>query len=404
MTSNSTPFVEMSLSGWGAYPILRTKVIRPESLTALSRTVKEELNSTILARGKGRSYGDASINDCAYTILSERLNRLLSFDKETGVLTCESGVTLEDILHVFTPKGWFLPVTPGTKQVTIGGCLACDVHGKNHHVDGSFSSFVRSFKIILASGDEIECARDVNEDLFWATVGGMGLTGIVTEVTLRLVPIETAFVHRHSLKSSHLSETLELFNQHEPHYQYSVAWIDCLAKGRQLGRSILMLGNHARVEELPSIRQNVPFAVRNRRVLQVPFAMPSTLLNSASINLFNSLFYASHVSREAHQIISYDSFFYPLDALKDWNKLYGKRGFVQYQCVFPQEGGQVALTKMLLLSSKRQQGSFLAVLKRFGPQEGWLSFPMPGYTLTLDMPVKDGLREFVYELDQMVIE
>ncbi|MBI4534033.1 MAG: FAD-binding oxidoreductase, partial [Candidatus Melainabacteria bacterium] len=281
---------------------------------------------------------------------------------------------------------------------------ACDVHGKNHHRDGGFSSCVKRLRIALASGEIVECSAEAYSDLFWATVGGMGLTGAIVDVEFSLRPIETSFIKLHSIKSANLNETMALFDEHESNYQYSVAWLDCLATGSKLGRSILMLGNHACLSDLSTKQKINPLNVTSRRTMTVPFDLPNGLLNRQSISLFNSLYYAHHTSKHMHVVVDYDSFFYPLDGILEWNRLYGNKGFVQYQCVFPESESRQALESMLYLSSKCGWGSFLAVLKRFGPQEGLLSFPMSGYTITLDMPIRPGLMEFLNELDGIVLK
>ena len=403
VTLGPTGLGEECLSGWGRYPVQRTYLNRPESLSSLASSIGQAGARTVVARGYGRSYGDAAINADGLTILTERLDRLLSFDVKTGILSCESGVALGEILRVFVPDGWFLPVTPGTQYVTVGGALASDVHGKNHHQDGSFSRFVQSFRIVLASGEHIECSRERNSDLFWATIGGMGLTGIVTDVRFGLLPIESAFVELHRIKASNLDEALALFDEHEPRYRYSVAWVDCLAKGRNQGRSILYFGNHARVEALSPVQQRSPLALSARSHITVPFDMPWCLLNAQAMACFNDLYYARHAGKEKHRIVDLESFFYPHDALLSWNKLCGPAGFVQFQSVVPLESGRTAIRQLLSEVSQKGRDSFLAVLKKFGDQEGWLSFPMPGYTLTLNIPVRDGILEFMSRLEELVI-
>ena len=393
--------LETNLSGWGKYPVIKSCLQRPEKMASVKNIVREA--TSLLGRGLGRSYGDASLNSQGTTLLTERLNRMLWFDEKTGELCCEAGVSIAEILEVFVPRGWFPPVTPGTKFVTIGGAVASDVHGKNHHRDGSFSNHVNFIKLTLASGETVQCSRQENSDLFWATVGGMGLTGIITEVSFTLQPIETAYIKSHNIKARNLADTFALFDEFEPQYQYSVAWIDCLASGDSLGRSILMLGNHARTDDL-TLQQSAALKIEPKSKLKVPFDFPSALLNRHTMGMFNQLYYAKQRSWDVKSTVDYDSFFYPLDSILDWNKLYGKRGFIQYQCVFPTDVSQEALTKVLQMCSQQGWGSFLAVLKRFGSQSGWLSFPMPGYTLTLDMAVKPGLWEFLNLLDEVVIQ
>jgi len=394
---------QQPLTGWGRYPVRSCTLQRPEKIADLTASLSLPIPSLLL-RGWGRSYGDAALNPSGQTILTERLNRMIAFDEQTGILRCEAGVTFEDLLRVFVPRGWFPSVTPGTKFVTMGGAIAFDVHGKNHHVDGSFARHVRSFNLVLASGETITCSRTENSDCFWATVGGMGLTGMITEVEITLRRIPTAYIQGHHIKAKNIEEAIALFERYESDYQYSVAWIDCLASGAALGRSILMLGNHAQVADLSPNQRSQPLAVQPPRRFQVFFDPPNTLLNHTTVSLFNSLYFNRQRSREVHKMIDYDTFFYPLDFLWDWNRLYGKRGFVQYQCVIPQAVSREALTEMLTLYSQKGWGSFLAVLKRLGEQaSGWLSFPMAGYTLALDMPIQPGLWEFLAQLDDLVV-
>ena len=360
--------------------------------------------SSLIARGAGRSYGDAALNGAGWTVLTEQLNRVLAFDNRTGVLRCEAGMRLGEILDLFVPQGWFLPVAPGTRFVTVGGAVAFDIHGKNHHRDGSFSHFVHSFDLLTASGETLTCSRDEHADLFWATVGGAGLTGIITEATFALRPIETAFVTCFTMKARNLDETLALFDEHEHAYPYSVAWIDALAAGRSLGRGLLIFGGHTRREDLKAPRRADPLHYEHQHRLSVPFDLPDGLLNRFTINAFNRLYFGWR-RKEQHTIRAIDPFFFPLDAIRHWNRLYGKRGFVQYQCVFPQDVSREALVAMLTALRASGQKAFLAVLKRLGPASpGLLSFAMPGYTLSLDLPIKDGLDAFLQALNDRLLD
>jgi FAD/FMN-containing dehydrogenase len=389
----------MELSGWGRHPVVASCVYRAEKISDLTGMVTPQRRRTLLARGAGRSYGDASLNGDGDTVLTTRLNRMLSFDATTGVLRCEAGVQISEILDVFVPRGWFPPVTPGTKFVTVGGAIACDVHGKNHHRDGSFGRFVKEISLLLASGAIIRCSAHSHQDVFRATLGGMGLTGIILEATIALQRVETPIIKLRKLKARNLAETFALFDEHEPGYQYSVAWVDCLATGRHLGRSVLMFGNHASKVDVADHR--VHAGLLSKDWLRVPVDAPASLLNPLTMRAFNRLYYGL-TPTQTDSLEHYDPYFYPLDSIRDWNRLYGKRGFVQYQCVVPQQESD-ALAELLTLSSERGRGSFLAILKRFGPQTGWLSFPMPGYTLTLDLPVTAGLEAFLDELDRVVV-
>jgi decaprenylphospho-beta-D-ribofuranose 2-oxidase len=388
------------LSGWGNYPKSYCTVQRPEKIDSVISAIESQ--ETVLARGLGKSYGDASFNPSGLTILMTRLNRILEFDELTGRIVCESGVTLKEIIDLFLLRGWFLAVTPGLKEITVGGAVASDVHGKNHHVDGSFGNFVNWIKVLVASGEILQCSRSENPDLFWATLGGMGLTGIIIDVEFQLKPITTAYIQNLNIKAKNIDEVFDLFSELEPKYQYSVAWIDCLAQGSSIGRSILMFGNHAKPSDLKDTHRKLTVPIK--KIGTIPFDLPSGILNPWSIKLFNSAYYhLKSLKSGQNQIIDYNSFFYPLDIVSNWNRLYGSRGFIQHQCVFPLETSKPALKAILRLYAARNCGSFLAVLKRFGSQEGLLSFPMKGYTLALDIPVQPHILKLIDEIDKLVV-
>ncbi len=400
----SPPQTTQFLSGWGRYPTVETQVARPEARSSL-RALVETGASSLLARGAGRSYGDASIAADGQTLLTDRLDRMLAFDPDTGVLRAEAGVRLREILAIFVPRGWFLPVTPGTKEVTLGGAVAFDVHGKNHHRDGGFSNFVREIELLTADGTTIRCGPDDQSELFWATVSGAGLTGIITEVELELRPIETAYVAERTIKARDLEEAFRLFDEHEADYPYAVAWLDGLASGACLGRSHLMLGRHARRAQLNDKQRRVPLAYTPDHWARLPFDLPEGLLNEWTISAFNQLYYARQRVRDSRSLSGIDSFFYPLDAISDWNRMYGERGFVQFQCVLPLEQSYDGLVDLLTQVQERGLASFLTVLKRLGPPDGGLlSFPMHGYTLSLDLPRRDGLMPLLDNLHETVVE
>jgi FAD/FMN-containing dehydrogenase len=350
----------------------------------------------------GRGYGDAAICGEGHTVLTERLDRMLSFDDETGVLRAEAGVSLADILTTFVPRGWFLPVTPGTKFCSLGGCLAADVHGKNHHVDGAFSQHVTSARIIPADGAERIISPDKNSDLFWATAGGMGLTGFITEVSLKLKKIETSWMAVKHTPTKDLDQTLDFLAIDDAENPYSVAWIDCLATGEKLGRSVVMNGRHAAIGEIP-LRENNKLDGSFSKQKPMPFYLPSFVLNKFTVKAFNSLFNLRQGSR-GEFVTKFDPYFYPLDGIKNWGRMYGKKGFVQHQCVLPHESARDGLRAILELVTESGRASFLAVLKKFGPEgRGMLSFPTGGYTLALDFANKPGLDEFHDRLDGIVL-
>jgi FAD/FMN-containing dehydrogenase len=376
------------------------RVYRPEKVAELRQVLAEGGAGGLVSRGLGRAYGDAALNADGAVVSHLRLNRMLGFDAETGVLECEGGVSFAEIIDALLPRGWFLPVTPGTKFVTVGGALACDVHGKNHHRDGTIASFVDSFRLLTPARGEIVCSRDENAEVFWATLGGMGLTGAIVSARIRLLRVESAFVRVDHDRSKDLDASLERFSSSDQEYRYSVAWIDCLARGAALGRGVLMRGDHAPASAVAGD----PLARRGKERARVPLDAPALLLNRFTVGAFNRLYHAAHPDREG-RLASLDAFFYPLDAVGAWNRLYGRRGFVQYQLVVPPDGGREALVKVLEKVAKSGRASFLAVLKRFGEANaGPLSFPTAGWTLALDMPVAAGLTEMLRELDAIVLD
>jgi decaprenylphospho-beta-D-ribofuranose 2-oxidase len=396
------PSVVRPLSGWGRFPVETCRVFRPEKLAGLNAILDSGAESSYIARGLGRSYGDASVNGGGGVICFERLNRLIAFDPATDVLECEAGVTLAEILDCFLPRGYFLPVTPGTKFVTLGGAIAHDVHGKNHHRVGTISNFVLDFRLRTAQGDILACSREQNSEVFWATVGGAGLTGLLLSARLRLQRVETAHVLVDFLKVAHLEEAIDAMEESDHLYEFSVAWIDCLARGKALGRSVLMRANPARRSDLPKSSGD-PLSPRRRSERSVPFNFPAGLLNRFTVGAFNTLFYGLHRTTSG-RLADVDSFFYPLDSIRDWNRMYGRRGFVQYQLAFPRETSRAGLLEVLERVSASGRGSFLGVLKRFGnATAGHLSFPFPGYTLALDLPVSNGLIPFLAGLDAVVL-
>jgi decaprenylphospho-beta-D-ribofuranose 2-oxidase len=398
-------YKSLPVTGWGRYPTTISDVYRPERRAEVAAIVGERRHHAFIARGFGRSYGDAALNARQSVISGERLNRFLDFDETTGVLLAEAGVQLKEILDVFVPRGWFLPVTPGTKFVSLGGAVACDIHGKNHHCDESFSRHVEYLDLLLASGEIIRCSKTQRSDAFWATAGGMGLTGVILTVALKLQRIETAHMTVDYVRTRDLDETLERCETGDADYRYSVCWIDCLASGESLGRSVLMRGEHTRVAQLPARLRAAPLAIRSKTALTVPFSFPNFAINPLSVKAFNFFYYHAHPKEKTGVITDYDTYFYPLDFALEWNRIYGTRGFLQYQPVFPLDASRQALIQTLEILSRRKVASFLAVLKRFGPQEGLLSFPMPGYTLALDIPVTGPeLLQTLAELDALVVK
>ena len=384
------------ITNWNNYPVIEADEISFDCDKELSAKLN---GHPTIPHGNGRCYGDASLS--ASVINTLRFDKILSFDNDRGIITCQSGLLLSDLLQVIVPYGWFLPVTPGTKFITIGGAVASDVHGKNHHVDGSFSRHVYAISLMIGTGEVLTCTRENHPDLFWATCGGMGLTGVILDVTFQLKKIETSFIRQKQIKAESLEEVMVLFAEYSD-YTYSVAWIDCLKTGRQFGRSILILGEHAAPDEVSFKYQKL--TAKQKSLFSVPFHFPSFVLNRWTVKAFNSLYYAKNYHKIMERTVHYDSFFYPLDSILNWNRIYGKKGFVQYQFVLPLKGSKETLSNILARISKRGMGSFLAVLKLFGEQNDLISFPMKGYTLALDFPMKRGLLSFLDELDEVVAD
>ena len=389
-----------TISDWGNYPVIEAEVSGFDSAAELRKQL--ETPGELIAYGNGRSYGDASLQK--RMLLTRRYNKFISFDEETGELCCQSGVLLSEILDVFVPRGWFLPVTPGTKLITIGGAIGADVHGKNHHVDGSFGQHVRSMDVMRNDGSVITCSPTENAEFFNVTVGGMGLSGIILTATFRLKRIETAYIREETVRAANLGEIMDCFEA-STDWTYSVAWIDCLAKGDSMGRSIMMRGEHAKETELvsPAHRKN-PLQLKPGLRLGVPFQFPGFALNPLTMKAFNFAYYNKTRPGTHQHITSYNTFFYPLDAVDNWNRIYGKRGFTQYQFVLPPEAGREGMAKILKRITESGLGSFLAVLKLFGKQESFMSFPMEGYTLALDFPISQKAMTLFPELDAMVAD
>lgn len=391
----------MELSGWGLYPRAVNSVFEPATIDQ----AVPPADARMIVRGQGRSYGDAAMSQDGLVMLSQRLDRFISFDETTGLLTAEAGTTLAEVLRKFVPRGWFPSVVPGTKFVSLGGSVAADIHGKNHHRDGSIGSHVPRFEITLADGTSKVCTPESEAELFWATVGGMGLTGILTEVTLELIPIESSLMIVQHHQARNLDESLRMFEDRVYDEHYTVAWMDCLAKGSSLGRGILIRGHHALQSELPEAFRKDESLRRPRRNFNLKFGFPSWVLNPFSVALFNEAYYRRQGRRKEPFIEHYDDFFFPLDRIENWNRLYGKRGFLQYQCVLPSREAPRSLQLLFEELARSRRPSFLSVLKRFGPaNEGLLSFPLEGYTLTLDLPINDpSLFAFLDRLDEIVL-
>ena len=384
----------MHLTGWGRYPAVAAEVTAPGNADSLTQILAAQgSEARLIARGAGRSYGDSAL---AQRVLSSRyLDNFISLDAEDGSIRCDAGVTLAEVLKLCVPHGLFPAVVPGTKFVSIGGAIAADIHGKNHHVDGSFCDHVIDVTLALASGEVVTCSPDSNSELFHATCGGMGLTGVILAARLKLEKVPSASINTVSAAASNLDESLALLSEYSDK-KYVVAWVDCLARGDALGRGIVHIGNHSDSGELKH---------RESRKLSVPFTTPGFLLNRFTMSTFNQLYYSRYSSGTNTKQQYYDKFFFPLDSINHWNRLYGRKGFLQYQFLLPDEAATSGLKQILEAVSSAGKGSFLAVLKRFGAaNKNLLSFPARGVTLTLDFKYEPELLPLLDELDAMVLD
>lgn len=382
------------MSSWGRLSSLPHKVI--SALNPLQDSAAIAAGRPGVPFGNGLSYGDCCLNPEGYLWSTRNLDHLISFDRETGLLKCEAGVLLMDIQSLVVPEGWMLPVTPGTQLITVGGAIANDVHGKNHHIMGSFSDHLTRIKFVRSDGELIECGPALNENWFAATVGGIGLTGLIVEADIQLKRVPGPWLESETIPYSNLTEFFKYADCSESDWEHTVSWIDCLAGSG--GRGLFMRGNF--------VSDGSRLKPSNKK-LQVPFVPPISLVNKLSLRPFNEVYYWINKRKTGKRLVHYEPFFYPLDNLYDWNKMYGPRGFYQYQCVLPRNVGQVAVAEMLKEIGRSGQGSFLSVLKTFGNRQsiGMLSFPRPGVTLALDFP-NNGSRttELLDRLDRIVGE
>lgn len=374
---------------WGNYPKPAVQNIIPFDSYRRNGVVPP----AAIAYGNGRSYGDSCLGNNLVTMEDQAY--LLDFDASTGLLKVQSGVKLKDILEVFVPRGWFISITPGTKLITVGGAIAADVHGKNHHQNGCFSECVKSFRLLMPDSEIVTCSKTENRELFKLTCGGMGLTGMIVDAQIYLKKINSQNIAQTTIKTKHLHETFDAFETYK-HYKYSVAWIDCLAKGKAVGRALLTVGDFAH-------DQNLNYKTKNNQ--NIPFYFPNFTLNKTTVNIFNTLYYAKVRKAISHKTVPLDTFFYPLDSLNNWNRIYGQNGFLQYQFILPKQNSFIGLKKILNRIAETGWGSFLAVLKLYGAEnENYLSFPIEGYSLALDFKIKPKLFKFLDELDQLVIQ
>jgi FAD/FMN-containing dehydrogenase len=362
--------------------------------------IRNDQSQEFLPRGYGRSYGDSCLLDEGVLLDTTSLNHVIEFDQETGILRAEAGLQFKDIINFTLPKGWFLPVTPGTKLVSLAGAIANDIHGKNHHDAGTFGRHVIQMEIVKSNGERYICSKDENSDLFSATIGGLGLTGTITWAEIQMAKMPSAYIYAESIKYKSLDEFFEINTESEKLFPFTVSWVDCTASGKALGRGLYNRGRNAN----PNI-ENVPTDYPENGMK--PFPLDKPLINEFTVKSFNTAFYNKQLKRLKKGIVHYDPFYYPLDGFDGWNKAYGKRGFLQYQFVIPFDNGKQYIRKILQDIQKSKLSSFLVVLKTFGDLQstGLLSFPEPGYTLALDFRNK-GKKTFdlLDELDKYVLE
>lgn len=383
---------EETVAGWGLFK-RPGRELRSEALESITR-------GAVLSRGLGRSYGDSSLpppdrRDVVGTALADRI---LHFDDATGRLRAEAGLSLYEINRIFFVRGYFSPVTPGTQFVTLGGMVASDVHGKNHHRDGCFGQHVTALRMRLADDSIVECGPDRDPDLFWATVGGMGLTGHILEVEFTMTRIPSPWIWQESSRIADIEEFVAALKQAGPEWPMTVGWIDCVSGGKSLGRGILMRGRWAQPAEAPTRFPKPPPR------LTMPFFLPGWVLNRLSVLAFNTLFYWKHLRRNQQKVVSPWGYFYPLDAILHWNRMYGHEGFTQYQCVLPEASGPGGARRFLELLTRIGGASFLCVIKDCGPEgRGMLSFPMPGISIALDIPMRHWTQRAIDELNAFVI-
>lgn len=384
---------ESKLSGWGRQFAPGREV--------LSENLETVTSGAVLSRGLGRSYGDSSLPPPAHpAVVGTRLaDRILSFDPESGRIRVEAGIALAELNRLFLTRGYFTPVTPGTAFVSVGGMVASDVHGKNHHQHGCFGEYVERLRLRVADGRIVECSRELEPELFRATIGGMGLTGHILEVEFRLTKVPSPWIWQESERVPNIDAYIDALKDAGPKWPFTVGWIDCLSQGAKLGRGILYRGRWAEPHEAP---KKLP---RPKPRFQIPFTFPEFVLGPWSVRAFNTLNYWKHLPKQKQGIIHPENYFYPLDMLRDWNRLYGRRGLAQYQCVLPEEAGRGAARRFLELLTSKGGASFLCVIKDCGAEGiGMLSFPKPGISIALDIAVRDETQALIDALNEFVIK
>ncbi len=394
-TTNAPPRVTSitsTIAGWGRVPVVPGVEVHGENLRALTRHIG-------LARGLGRAYGDAALpapGDLEIATTT-RADRILAFDEGTGVLRAEAGFSLDALCQTFLPRRFFTPITPGTRFVTLGGMVACDVHGKNHHVDGTFGRHVRALTVRAGSGHVVSCSPQEQPDLFWATIGGMGLTGPILDVTVQLARVPSPWIFEERECVPNIDAFVSALESAQASWPMTAGWIDCLSRGRSMGRGVILRGRWATAAEAPQ-----PFRSGGSRP-SIPFDFPQFALSRPVVRLFNDAFYLRHI-RGSRKVVHPYTFFYPLDAIGNWTRMYGRRGFTQYQCVLPKSAGPDAARRFLTTLTSHSGASFLCVIKDCGAEgQGMLSFPKPGISIALDIPMRDATQALIDALNERVI-
>ncbi len=396
---------KVRLAGWGMTEPTVAEVAQPRSADEVAALMKGASAAGVIARGLGRSYNNAAQNDGGLVLSMAGMTDVLSFDQASGVVTCEAGVSLEQLMVRLLPAGWFVPVSPGTRQVTVGGAIAADVHGKNHHSAGSFARHVLSFDLLTADGDVRTVTPESDADLFWGTAGGMGLTGIILRATIAMKPVETSRLIVDTVRTANIDDTMAYLASTDKDYDYTVAWTDCLAGRGSLGRSVITSGDFATIGEVRYRNRARPLEFKPSALVGAPPVVPSGLINARTVALLNEAWFRRAPRRRTGEIQTIGRFFHPLDGIRNWNRVYGPAGFRQYQYVVP-FGAEDVVRRSLERISALRAPSFVTVLKRFGEgDQGMLSFPMPGWTLALDFPSRTPwLSQLLGELDELVLE
>ena len=392
-------FKYADLSGWNNFPRIKCKTFRPEKLNDI-HSIFKNFNGTLICRGQGKSYGDASLNKNG-VILTERLDKFLSFNKKKGLIKLQAGLILKDINKYIMKEGWFLPVVPGTQLVSIGGAFACNVHGKNNYTKGNFADHVREIKLLMPNKKIIKCGPNINKDIFWATAGGMGLTGVIVELTLTLIKISSTLVKVETKKVDNLVQMINSFQEAKGTHEYMVGWIDAFGKGKKIGNGVFQKANHKKKNEI-----NYKKIISNKeKVIIIPFNFPQFFLNNITINIFNKLKLLINSKKWKSKEMLLNSFLTPLDNIVNWNRFYGKRGLIQYQFIIPYNIDLIKnLNYIFSIIHKNKTNPFLTVIKHHKKSKGLISFPIDGYSIAFDFPNDSNIEILIKELNNIILE